>query len=214
MNYTRLSESEAPAMENEISGWLFAVTGFILLFFGALIYYSALRFFGVLVGAIIGLILAAHFLQTNPSTGVATMMFYFLAAIFGAIIGVSLTMVFHHIVFFAAGAIIGLILYKMFASGLISPENFEKLTLDKFIEMINPSTFIEYVVMLVGGAIYNASAHFIIIISMSLLGAYLLALGLNIYILFWILFPVGCVSQWAMTKSHRVRVSRHHAEQL
>jgi len=201
-------------MNDQVAGYLFAITGFMLLFFGALIYYSALKFFGVLVGASIGLLLASHFLMTNPAIGVAAYLFYFLAALFGAIIGVSLTMVFHHLVFFAAGAVIGLILFKIFALKLITPDAFENPSLGKFIEMIVPKSPQEYLVMLIGGFIYNASAHFMIIITMSLLGAYLVALGLNIYFLFWVLFPIGCVSQWAMTRPYRVRVSRHFADQI
>ena len=62
---------------------------------------------------------------------------------------------------------------------------------------------IEAVVMILGGVIYMASAHILIVITMSLVGSFMVAYALDTYILFPILAVVGGVIQFMMTHKRK-----------
>lgn len=187
----------------EIIRWMIIIVGAMLLFAGAFIYYSVIRLFGMIIGGGVGVIIALNILKGGTYSEMFTILFIIFGIVFGALIGASLTMIFHHIVLFAAGAIIGLILYKMFALGLVTPEAFKNLPPDKFIELVTPKAAIETFVMLVFGVIYLASAHLIIVVTMALVGSYLIAWAFNIYVLFPILAPIGGIIQWSISRRRR-----------
>ena len=193
-------------IEGEIGRWIIIATGIMLLFFGVILYYSAIRFFGMIVGGYFGLIIVMSLLKGGTYSETFTVLFIAIGIIVGAILGALLAIVFHHIVTFAAGAILSLILYKMFAEGLVTPDALKNLTIDKFLDLIKPKASIETAAMIIGGLIYLASAHLLIVIIMALVGSYLIAWGFNIYALFPILAPLGGIFQWSVTRGRRVVV--------
>jgi hypothetical protein len=188
----------------ELGRWIIIATGTILLFFGVIVYYSAIRFFGMVVGGIVGAIIALNFLKGGDYGDMFVMLVIGFGIVFGAIIGASLAMLFHNLLLFIAGMVIGVILFKMFALGLVTPAAFRGLTYERLLELIYPKTIFEIIAMVVGGVIYLMSAHFLIVVTMSLVGAYLIAWGFHMYILFPVLAPIGGIFQWSMTKGRRV----------
>lgn len=195
--------------ENVVLGVILIIVGAMFLFAGAWIYYSAIRVFGSIMGAIIGVMICYSMVQSGNYIieGVWLFVAYLLSAFFGAMIGGTLSIVFHYIIFFVTGAFVALILYEMAVQGLVLPEAFQNLTPEEFIQLVIPDKLgIETVVMIVGGIIYMASAHLIIVLSLSVLGAFMIAYALDIYILFPILAIVGSILQYLVTRSYRRKV--------
>ena len=100
--------------EQEVLRWILVIIGCIFLFFGASMYYSAIRLFGTVVGTIAGIIVCQSVTMDGGISGLSLTLLFIFCGIIGAVIGSTLAMVFHHVVFFVAGAIIGIILFKMF----------------------------------------------------------------------------------------------------
>jgi hypothetical protein len=190
--------------------WILLVFGVIFLFFGAPLYYSAIRAFGAITGAMVGLLVCFNALQGSSLSDFSILFIYIAAIVVGGLLGSTIALVFHHIVFFIFGSIIGIILYKMFALQMITPSSFGKINMTDFILLIKPSTNIEWIVMIVGGVIYMASSHILIVITMSVVGAFLIATALQTYILFPILAAFGAVIQYMMTHRRIIRLVKKH----
>jgi hypothetical protein len=190
--------------------WILLVFGLIFLFFGTPLYYSAIRAFGAITGAMVGLLVCFNTLQGSSLSDFSILFIYIAAIVVGGLLGSTMALVFHHMVFFIFGAIIGIILYKMFALQLITPSSFGKITLVDFILLIKPTTNIEWIVMILGGVVYMASSHILIVITMSVVGAFLVASALHVYILFPILSAFGAVIQYMMTHRRTITLVRKH----
>lgn len=190
--------------------WILLVFGVIFLFFGTPLYYSAIRAFGAITGAMVSLLICFNTLQGSSLSDLTILFLYIAALVVGGLLGSTVALVFHHIVFFLFGAIIGIILYKMFALHLITPSTFGQITMTDFILLIKPTTNVEWIVMIVGGVIYMASSHILIVITMSVVGAFLVASALKIFILFPILAAFGAVIQYMMTHRRTIKLVKKH----
>ena len=193
--------------EHEVLRWILVIIGCIFLFFGASMYYSAIRLFGTVVGSIVGIIVCQSVTMDGGISGLSLTLLFIFCGIIGAVIGSTLAMIFHHVIFFIAGAIIGIILFKMFAQGLITPEAFDDIgNISDFYEIVKPRSELDAFVMIIGGIMYMLSSHLLIVMTMSLVGSFIIAYAFHLYILFPILAVFGGLLQYATTKKQKVQI--------
>lgn len=193
--------------EQEVLRWILVIIGCIFLFFGASLYYSAIRLFGTVIGTISGIILCQSVTSGSDISGLSLTLLFILSGIIGAVIGSTLAMIFHHIIFFVAGALIGIILFKMFAQGLITPEVFYNIdNLSEFYDLVKPTCELDAFVMILGGIAYMLSSHLLIVMTMSLVGSFIIAYAFHMYVLFPILAVFGGLLQFATTKKQKVQI--------
>jgi hypothetical protein len=198
--------------ENTSAGIIVLVFGIFFLFFGAWLYYSAIRLFGSVTGGIVGILICHHVIQAgaSPSTTTFTYILYALSGLFGILIGGSLSLVFHYAIFFIAGALISMMLYEIFSNSMALPQSFTKLSLNSLIDELKPDKSpLKAIVMIVGGIIYMSSAHILIVITMSVVGSYMIAYSLNQYYLFPILSVMGSIVQYMITRKRRIVIRRY-----
>ena len=192
--------------DQEVLRWILVIVGCIFLFAGASMYYSAIRLFGTTIGALVAILICYNVTLDGTMSGLTLTFAFILSGIVGALLGSTMALVFHHIVFFAAGALVGIVLFKMFALGMISPDTFGNIEFQDFLALIYPQTQLEMLVMVIGGVIYMISAHLLIVMTMALLGSFIVAYAFNIYYLFPILAALGGMIQYAITKRKIIKV--------
>ncbi|MFH1516095.1 MAG: hypothetical protein ABIG42_11640 [bacterium] len=192
--------------DQEVLRWILVIVGCIFLFAGASMYYSAIRLFGTTIGALVAILICYNVTLDGTMSGLTLTFAFILSGIVGALLGSTMALVFHHIVFFAAGALVGIVLFKMFALGMISPDTFGNIEFQDFLALIYPQTQLEMLVMVIGGVIYMISAHLLIVMTMALLGSFIVAYAFNTYYLFPILAALGGMIQYAITKRKIIKV--------
>ena len=191
--------------------WILLIPGIILLLFGAPLYYSAIRVFGGITGAIVGVLVCFNVVLQSDLNEMTIIFLYIVSLIVGGLLGSMIAILFHHFIFFVFGAVIGIILYKMFALKLITPETFTQIQLVEFVKLIKPTTGVEWIVSIIGGVIYMASSRILIIITMALVGGFLIAAATKIYFLFPVLAVFGAVIQHLMTRRRVVKLVKKKA---
>lgn len=191
----------------EVLRWILVIIGIIFLFFGASMYYSAIRLFGTVIGTIAGIIVCQSVTMDGSVSGLSLTLLFIFCGIIGAVIGSTLAMVFHHVIFFIAGAIIGIVLFKMFAQGLITPDIFNDIgSLSEFFELVKPTCELDAFVMIIGGIMYMLSSHLLIVMTMSLVGSFIIAYAFHLYVLFPVLAVFGGLIQYTTTRKQKVQL--------
>lgn len=193
--------------DHEVLRWVLVIIGGIFLFFGASMYYSAIRLFGTVIGTVAGIIVCQSVTMDGSITGLSLTLLFILCGIIGALIGSTLAMIFHHVIFFIAGAIIGIILFKMFAQGLITPEVFHNIDdFSEFYDLVKPTCQLDAFIMIIGGIMYMLSSHLLIVMTMSLVGSFIIAYAFHLYVLFPVLAVFGGLIQYTTTRKQKLQL--------